>query len=168
MERREVIDAVREAMGINPQQGYNAKPSQFQIFKGSSAMRIQLDIPNRQEQEYKVGCLYLQAAPVKEGSDRNNRSYDWENGKVSVKIGVNDISEIIYKVKRREEVDLFHEFNNDTKSIKFNINQDRGYFLNIQQRGRSGEASVAIPLSPQEIDSLVLMLEYALPKIHNW
>lgn len=168
MDKNELIAAVREALGINPSQGYNAKPSQFQIFKGKSAMRVQLDVPNRSEQEYKIGCLYLQAAPAR-GSERS-AGYDWENGKISVKIGVNDISEIVYKIKRREAVSLFHEFNGDTKAITFSINEQRGgYFLGIQQKSVSqGDAQITVPLTPAETDAFVAMLEYALPKIHNW
>lgn len=166
--KQQIIGAVREALGINPEQGYNAKPSQFQVFKGKSAMRVQLDKPNRDEQEYKVGCLYLQAAPSKPGG--RNAGYDWEGKKVSVKIGVNDITEVIYRIKRRENVNLFHEFGGDTKTIRFDLNEERGgYFLGIEQKStKAGDNKVSVPLTPQETDALLIMLEYALPKIHNW
>lgn len=43
--------------------GYtNDVPSQFQIFKKRSAMRIQLA---KSEQRFKTGCLFLQVAPAK-------------------------------------------------------------------------------------------------------
>lgn len=161
-----VVDAVRVAMGVNPAAGYNSKPSQFQVFKGKSAMRVQLDKPNRQQQEFKVGCLFLQVASAQTGQ---GQGYDWENGKISVKIGVNDISKIIYGLRSGNNVDLFHEFGGDTKTIKLNKNEQRGgYFLSVQQGGSSGERKVNVPLSSDEITAFVIMLEAALPLIHNW
>lgn len=146
----------------------NSKPSQFQIFKGASAMRIQLDKPVREDQTYKTGCLYLQVAPSKPGNGQTG--YDWENKKISCKIGVNDITKIIHGFKTRDNVDLFHEFNGDTKSIKFGKNARTvgSYFLNIQQNGSSGENKVSVSLSPEEVTALQLMLEASLPLIHNW
>lgn len=164
---QEIVDSVQFALGINPAAGYNAKCSQFQIFKGKSAMRVQLDIPNRSTQEYKVGCLYLQVAPAIEGPDRG---YDWENKKISVKIGVNDISKIIYGLRTGGNVDLFHEFQGDTKTIKMNPNTQRGgYFLSIEQVSTTtGKRSISVPLSSDETTAFVIMMEAALPLIHNW
>lgn len=168
MEQKQIIDAVHIASGRNPEAGINAKPSQFQIFKGKSAMRIQLDIPNRKDQEFKVGCLFLQAAPVKAGG--RDDGYDWENKKISVKIGVNDISAMLYGLRNRRNVELFHEFGGDTKAVKFQVKDDgTGYFMNLDHSAKDGSKNkVMVPLTPEETDALIVMLQYALPKIHNW
>ena len=44
----------------------NTLPSQFSIFKGKSAMRMQLQTPRSIEDKYKVACVILQLAPFKE------------------------------------------------------------------------------------------------------
>lgn len=163
---QEMVQAVRVALGMNTE-GENTKPSQFQIFKGKSAMRVQLDKPKRNDQEYKVGCLYLQAAPSKPGNGQTG--YDWQDKKVSVKIGVNDISAIVHGLRMNQNVGLFHEFGGDTKRIDFNVNEQRGgYFLSIAQDGQSGQSKVNVPLSQEEVTSFIIMLQAALPLIHNW
>jgi len=156
-----IVDAVRVANGIS-----NVKPSQFQIFKGKSAMRVQLDRPTREGFEHKVGCLFLQVAPSKPGTGQTG--YEWEDKKISIKIGVNDITAIIHGLRSNINVDLFHEFGGDTKSIKFDTNVQRGgYFLNVEQKG-TAENKVTVPLSAAEITAFTIMLQAALPLIHNW
>jgi hypothetical protein len=145
----------------------NTQPSQFQIFKKKSALRIQLDKPDRADQKYKIGCLYLQVAPSK-GEVGSQSGYDWEDRKISVKIGVNDISKIIDGVSRGANVDLMHTFNDDTKVIRFSVKDGGGYFLNIDQTSKGNKTSVAVPLSGEEIRSFMTMLSFALPLIHNW
>lgn len=166
--QKQIVDAVHIANGRNPESGINGKPSQFQIFKGKSAMRIQLDIPNRKEQEFKVGCLFLQVAPAK--STGRDDGYDWENKKISVKLGVNDISTMLYRLRNRKAAELFHEFGGDKKVIKFEINETKGgYFMNIEHTAAGGQVNkIMVPLTQEETDSLIVMLQYALPKIHNW
>lgn len=166
--QKEMVDAVHIAHGRNPDAGFNGKTSQFQIFKKKSAMRIQLDKPDRKDQEFKIGCLYLQAAPAK--SENKDDGFDWEDKKISVKIGVNDITAILHGFKTGEGSKMFHEFNGDTKTIAFNPNRERGgYFLQLEHSTKEGAKNrIAIPLTSAESYSLEVMLNYALPKIHNW
>ena len=146
----------------------NTKPSQFQIFKGKAAMRIQLDKPDRMDQLYKVGCLFMQLAPAKPG--KGNTGYDWEKKKISVKIGVNDITSIIHGLRNGQDVSLFHEFNDETKTISFSPNTSKpgGYFLTIIHKGSAGENKINVSLEPAEIASIGIMLQASLPLIHNW
>ena len=62
-------------------------PSQFSIFKGKSAMRMQLQKPEAIEDKFKIGCIILQMAPFKE--EKNGvRIFAWEEQKVTVKLGI--------------------------------------------------------------------------------
>lgn len=148
----------------------NTKPSQFQIFKGSSAMRMQLDKPTRSDQVFKVGCIYLQAAPANPGPKGQMNGYDWENKKISVKIGVNDISKLLDGLRRGAEVSLFHKFNDDSKSIVFSPNEQRGgFWLNLEHKTANGNTSkVSVPLATEEVTAFLTMLQFSLPLIHNW
>lgn len=149
-------------------QEINKHPSQFRIFKKQSAMRLQLDKPDRVDQKYDIGCIYLQAAPAKDGDGTKN-GYLWDNSKISVKLGFNDISAIIHGLKANEEVKLYHTFNEDNKIINLSPKQGGGFFINIEHvKNKQKLGSVAIPLSQQEIGSMVTMLTFALPLIHNW
>jgi len=146
----------------------NTHPSQFRIFKKRSAMRLQLDKPSRPDQKYDIGCLYLQAAPANDGDGTKN-GYAWDEKKISVKLGFNDLSAIIHGLRMYEDVNLFHTFNEDSKTIKFSPKQGGGFFVNIEH-SKNGEklGSIAIPLSDQEVGSMATMLNFALPLIHNW
>lgn len=145
----------------------NEMPSQFRVFKKRSAMRLQLDKPSRPDQKYDVGCLYMQAAPANGGNGTEN-GYAWEDSKISVKIGFNDISSIIHGMKLNQEVSLYHTFNEDTKVIKFTPKEGGGYFLSIEHTRGSDKNSVSVPLSEEEIGSFMTMLSFSLPLIHNW
>lgn len=147
----------------------NTLPSQYQIFKGKSAMRIQLSKPVRLDQKFQVGCLFMQLAPSKPGSGQTG--YKWETDKISAKIGVNDITSIVHGLRNHEEVNLFHKFNGNSKTIKFDKNQSKrgSYFVSINESKEDGtKNSIAISLSPSEATAFTLMLESSLPLIHNW
>jgi hypothetical protein len=145
----------------------NTMPSQFRVFKKRSAMRLQLDKPSRADQKYDVGCLYLQAAPANGGNGTEN-GYAWEESKISVKVGFNDISAILHGIKMGKEVNLYHTFNEDSKVIKFTPKEGGGYFLSIEQTRNGEKNSVSVPLSDEEIGSFATMLSFSLPLIHNW
>lgn len=144
---------------MNNNNNNNIKPAQFQVFKGKAAIRFQLAKP---EEDYKVGCLFMQIAPAK-GSRGSESGYDWEN-KISVKLGVNDVSTVKYSLSRGLEADLFHTFRDDKKTIKFSPKDDGGYFVNVSQNGNGHN----VVLSAEEVDSLVTLLTFTLPSIHNW
>lgn len=157
----------------NEREGYvtgvstiNVKPTQYQIFKGKAAARFQIEKPKEQ---YKVGCLYLQIAPSK-GEVNGNNTYDWENKKVSVKFGINDISKIYHQMKCNEKIDLFHDFGDSTKGIKFEPKDTGGYFLNVQETNKKTglKNAVNIAISAEETSTLTALLFWAIPLVHNW
>lgn len=146
----------------------NTHPSQFQIFKSKSALRIQLDKPNREDQRYKVGCLYIQAAPARADATKDDRGYMWESDKISAKLGVNDITKLLYSLKLGNDCDLFHSFGNSEKSIKFNPKSGGGYFLNLEERVDGTKSNITVPLSQEEVEAFITMLTFSLPLVHNW
>ena len=147
----------------------NTTPSQFTVFKGKSALRMQLQKPEKQEEKYKTGCVFLQVAPLKEVRG-DTRIFNWEDGKISIKLGVNDLSNIIYGLRYGEDVKLFHEFGGDTKSIEIVRNVERGgYFFSVSSKSKDGKSDkISVPISSQETVAMLVMFEAALPLIHNW
>ena len=143
-------------------------PSQFSIFKGKSAMRMQLQKPEAIEDKFKIGCIILQIAPFKE--EKNGvRIFAWEEQKLTVKLGINDLTQLVYAIDSGGETKLFHLFNETTKSIEFKLNGDKGWFLSVAQSGKDGaKQNISIPISREEGYTIGIMLKAALPLIHNW
>lgn len=142
------------------------RPTQYQIFKKTAAARLQLEKPREQ---YKVGCLYLQAAPSK-GEVNGNNTYDWENKKINVKFGINDIATIYHKMKNGENIKLFHDFGESQKIVEFNTKEGGGYFLSVTEITKANKAQnkVNVPISPEEASTLTSLLFWAIPLVHNW
>jgi len=150
---------------VNSEELINDYPSQFRIFKKSCALRLQIDKPKK---KYGIGCIFLQAAPSNNGDGVKN-GYAWENEKISVKLGFNDINSILYGIKTNQDVNLFHTYNEESKSIKFSPKTGGGFFINIEHL-INGEkiGSISVPLSNEETGSMLTMLNFSLPLIHNW
>lgn len=145
----------------------NTTPAQFTIFKGQTAARFQLQKPEKPEEKFKTGCVSLQIAPLKETKGKV-KIYNWEEQKISCKLGVNDLTNILYALETGTDVKLFHEYNGVSKTISFTLNAERGgYFIHVQQNGENAQ-KLSIPLSSQEVYGLFTMLKVALPLIHNW
>ncbi|MBP7966692.1 hypothetical protein KAZ66_00320 [Candidatus Woesebacteria bacterium] len=146
----------------------NTMPSQFSIFKGKSAMRMQLQKPEAIEEKFKIGCIFLQIAPYKE--ERNGtRIFSWEDLKISIKLGVNDLTQLVYAIDSGGEAKLFHQFNDISKSIELKINGDKGWFFSVAQSAKDGtKSNLSIPISREEGYAIGIMLKAALPLIHNW
>ena len=87
-------------------------PAQYTLFKGKSAMRLQMQKP---EADFKTGCIFMQIAPFKE--ERNGtKIYSWEDLKISVKLGINDLTTLVYAFDSAGECSLFHKFNVGNKN----------------------------------------------------
>lgn len=143
----------------------NGTPTQYHIFKGKSALRLQIEKP---KERYKVGCLYLQAAPFKEVANGNN-TYDWDKKKISVKFGINDLTNINHALKNGEGCEAFHEFNGNRKIIKFEPKDNGGYFINVTETLKEGaKNSISVPISAEEASTIATLVTFAIPLIHNW
>ena len=138
----------------------------YQIFKKSAAARFTLEKP---KEEFKVGCIYMQVAPSKGKVDDNN-TYDWENKKISVKFGINDISKLNYNVSVGLETELFHDFNDSQKMVKFTPKEGGGFFLQVTEVNKSAgtKQTISVPISQEEASTLASLFFHAIPLIHNW
>lgn len=147
----------------------NTTPTQYHIFKGKSALRIQIEKPTKADQKYKVGCLYLQAAPFK-AEVNGNKTYDWEGKKISVKFGINDLTQINHALKYGEGCEVFHSFGNSNKVIKLEPKEGGGYFISITETVKEANTknSISVPISAEETSTLATLITFAIPLIHNW
>ena len=126
------------------------RASEYTIFKTKAAARLKLNPP---ESEFQLGCVMLNIA-----SAVGEKQYDWQN-KITVKFGVNDVTNIIFGIRSHQEVSLFHQFGETSKRVVFKPG-DKGWFLTVNDK--------SIPISYPEILAINIMLEHALPLMHNW
>ena len=140
-------------------------PAQYTLFKGKSAMRLQMQKP---EADFKTGCIFMQIAPFKE--ERNGtKIYSWEDLKISVKLGINDLTTLVYAFDSAGECSLFHKFNDTSKTIALKVNDTRGWFLAVNEIKKDGAKSmVSIPVSREEGYIISVMIKAAFPAIHGW
>lgn len=127
------------------------RASEFSIYKSKAAARFRIVSP---ETEFKLGCVMLSMAKA-----IGDKQYDWERNKINVKLGVNDVVNIMFGIASNSEVSLFHEFGGVTKRITLKPG-DRGWFFSVND--------VSVAISMAELYALKTLFEYALPKIHNW
>ena len=78
---------------------------------------------------------------------------------VVTSVGVNDVTNIIFGIRSNQEVSLFHQFGETSKRVVFKPG-DKGWFLTVNDK--------SIPISYPEILAINIMLEHALPLMHNW
>lgn len=126
------------------------RASEYTIYKTKAAARFKIAAPDR---EFQLGCVMLNMSRAV-----GEKQYDWEN-KIAVKLGVNDVTNLLFGIVSKTEVSLFHEFRGETKRIGFKPG-DRGWFLSVNE--------LSIPISFAELYALKVLFEYALPKMHNW
>jgi hypothetical protein len=106
-------------------------PLNFKVYKGKSALRLNLVRPK----DYSLGFIFAELANLKEITADKQRNYDWENNKLGVKLGFADITSIIYALEYGDSCDLFHEFNGTTTSIKLQRSEggNSAYFFKVQK-----------------------------------
>jgi hypothetical protein len=109
------------------------------------------------------------------GVDENdNASFDWKGG-VTVKLGENDIGEILAVAEGRKEAagykgSLFHQTQDGgNKVIKF-VRTDNGYSLSVsaQNKEKVSSGNLFQTLSDGEVSILTVLLKKAIETIYGW
>lgn len=145
----------------------------YSIFKGKSAIRFRLVKPQVVEEgtnkKLNAGFVFLEAAPVKDDNAKN-KTYQWENKKIGIKLGMPDLQKLGYAIERGLDVDLFHEFNGNTKTIglKRSTGGASPYFLSVAQNVDGEKSSLSTPLSVDETFALSVLIKHSIPSILNW
>ena len=104
------------------------------------------------------------------GDVYRTNTYDWENKKINIKFGINDISTIYHKLKNNEDVKLFHDFNEHQKVVEFTAKEGGGYFLGITEIKKSDKTTtkISVPVSAEETSALVALFMFSIPAVHGW
>lgn len=146
---------------------------EYAIYKSKAALRMRLANPRVNNSTGRdvldKGYIYLEMAPIKDSSG-NQKQYEWENKKIGVKLGMPDLSQIVYSMKRGQEAEMFHEFGGATKVIKLTRATEgkSPYFISVSQNNGGVKSQCSIPISGQEAEVILNLVSYAIPKILNW
>lgn len=149
------------------------QPLEYAIYKSKAALRMRLVNPRVNNSTGRdvldKGYIYLEMAPIKDGSG-NQKQYEWENKKIGVKLGMPDLSQIVYSMKRGQEAEMFHEFGGATKVIKLTRATEgkSPYFISVSQNNGGVKSQCSIPIGGQEAEVILNLVSYAIPKTLNW
>lgn len=141
------------------------KPSQYCIYKKSSALRLSIKKPSS---DYETGFAFLEFAKfLSKNGDNNN--YDWNN-KIGIKLNLVDLSKLSYALQKGIDCEIFHKHNDTSKIIKLTRNSGNNpYFFSVLLKKNGQEdVSISTPLSSDECYTLLLLFEKSIPSILGW
>jgi hypothetical protein len=107
-------------------------------------------------------------------AENGNATFDWKGG-ITVKLGENDLGELISVLERRKsEVGyqgkgLFHQTAKGNKVVNFALYEDKGYSLKVSaQDNEKNRSEVKQVMSFAEASLLLVLLKRAVEKIYGW
>lgn len=120
-------------------------------------------------------CMFLELAKQVRPMD-DAKPYDWENTKITVKLGETDIGKLLSLLNgtlplqedpKKEDLMLFHQNQNGNKIIKFK-KQSRGYYMKVSVKEGSKSDAIALPISWDEAELLKIALQRGYQIILGW
>lgn len=160
-----------------------SRPQEYRVYKprksnDGAAIAFQLSYKEKEYNGKKYpNWMVFMVATKQTGTDSNgNASFDWKEKAINVKLGENDLGEIIAVLERRKQSvgtkgSLFHETpGGGNKIIGFEYNKDRGFYsLSVSSKDKSGGLSkVNLTVSDSEASILLVLLKRAVEKIYQW
>lgn len=141
------------------------KPSQYSVYKSKTTLRLSLGKPQR---DYETGYVFAEVAPAKGKNAENNTIYDWDK-KISIKLGVVDLSKMAYALQYGQSCDLVHQYDGGTKTIRLQ-RTDSGspYFFTVLYKKGEAEDKISVPISSDEAYVLLTLFQKAITEIHGW
>ena len=129
--------------------------------------------------QFKLGsekdCMFMELArqvrPMKDP-----KPYDWENTKVTVKLGDADIGKLLALFNgnlplatdpKKEDLMLYHQNAKGNKIIKLK-KQSRGYYMKVSIKEGDRNDSISLPISWDEVELLKIALNRGYQIILGW
>lgn len=167
-------------------------PLQYSIYKGTGgkfgAIQFNFQKPhfyNQKEKDFtgaqaleggrrkegwkeREGCIFLEITSAK---DKN--VYDWEK-KVIMALSVHDMAKLLTGLNRAGKTEIMHDPNAKSEKqglVKKFLNvtlSEKGALFSVTQSSGGENTSHSVPLSPDEVVALRILLEQAIVKALNW
>jgi hypothetical protein len=166
---------------------FGPKPKQFRIYranKQNTGTATAWELSYKPQKKYDQYEMFLSAAKQTGTDENGNASFDWSEGKkITVKLGVNDVSEILAVINGVKDSagykgSLYHQTpGGGNKSITFEINAPKegdyypsmGYRLRIAAQDKDKNLTeVKQLISPAEAEVLKALLPRGIAALHNW
>jgi len=122
-----------------------------------------------------VECMFMELAKQVRPM-RDSKPYDWENTKITVKLGVADIGKLLALFNgalppntdpKEPDLFLFHKNSKGNKMIKLK-KQSRGYYMKVSVAEGDRKDAVALPISWDEAELLKIGLTKGYQIILGW
>lgn len=123
----------------------------------------------------KRDCMFLEVAPQIRDMD-DPKPYDWENQRLTIKLGPTDIGKLIAMFDGvapveqdagKPDLELFHKNDKGNKVIKAK-RQDTGFYFKFSAKEDGKTVQLAIPVSWDESVLLSIALKRAYEVMLGW
>lgn len=154
------------------------KPSDFRIYrpnKNKNGYASAWQLSYKPENKYNTWMLFLIVAPQTGEDENGNASFDWKEKSITVKLGENDVGEIMSVLDGRQDQagykgSLFHQTpKGGNKSVQF-VASDGGY--NLKVSSQDTEKVIVGPyyhnISHGEGALLLTLLRKAVCLLYGW
>lgn len=129
--------------------------------------------------QFKMGsqrdCMFMELAKQVRPM-RDDKPYDWENTKITVKLGDADIGKLLALFNgnlplesdpKKEDLMLYHQNVKGNKIIKLK-KQSRGYYMKVSIKEGDRSDSISLPISWDEAELIKIGLTRGYEIILGW
>lgn len=153
---------------------------EFRIYrpnKNGNGFASAWQLSYKEQNKYDKYQMFLVVAPQVGLDDNENAKFDWKDKSITVKLGENDIGEILAVLDRRKESvgfkgTLFHQSpNGGNKVIELkNAEKGDGYYFKVSQQTVDKEKIGPYSHIISGADAAILsqLLKYAIGLIYGW
>ncbi len=143
--------------------------------KSNNGAASKWELSFKPEQKYNQYMFFLELAKQKGETDENgNSQFDWD-GAISIKLGENDLGEIISVLERRKESvgakgSLFHQTPGGGNKVLNLEATDNGFSLaaSAQDAEKKSSGKIYHSISHGEAAFLLVLLKKAVETIYGW
>lgn len=143
-------------------------PEGVKFHKKTAELQAKISFPEANEKGSveKKGALFFELAKAIPG-DADGRM-DWSN-KIIMKIGLNDIGQILYGLRtKQEEIKCFHQNDRGSSTLIIKPGRDGSYQLAMFKKVGEQSFNGSLYLSGQDMIILCNILEASITKTIGW
>lgn len=143
----------------------------YRANKTNSGVASSWQLSYKDKEKFDKYMMFLQMAKQSPDVDKNNNAqFLWKEG-VTVKLGENDIGQILAVLERRQELaKLFHESPDGGNKVINLTAVENGYTLYVSAKAKDAKDSIRFnqTLSFGEASILCTLIKTAIQKIYGW
>lgn len=149
----------------------------YRANKNNSGFASSWELSFKEQNKYDPWMMFLRMAPQTGYDQNDNGVFDWEGQGITVKLGENDIGEILAVLQGRKQSagykdSLFHQTpGGGSKTIKFTYDeQSNAYGLQVTSKDKDGKllGPYRQMVSASEGCLLEVLLKQGIVKMYGW